>query len=158
MTQQLSRDELIEWLEGGDSPSLMKTLGIRVESYDPEAVTVVLDVDERLYQPARIVHGGVYVVMAESAASIAACLRVNVLEVAVMGMEINANHLRPIRSGILRATATCWHQGSTTHVYQIDIQDGEGHRVCISRCTIAVRPHRSPLVSLPGNKPDPLNE
>lgn len=144
MTQNnVSHEEIVAWLEGDDAPSLMKTLGMRVESYNPEAVTVVLDVDDRLFQPARIVHGGIYVVMAESAASIAACLRVNVMEYAVMGMEINANHLRPVTSGVLRATAECLHQGSTTHVYSIDIRDGDGNRVCISRCTIAVRPHRA---------------
>ncbi len=142
---KISRPDWVKWLEEQHTQSLSHTLGMRVESYDPEAVVVAIDVDSRLYQPAGVVHGGVYVVMAESAASIAAALRVDLTQFLVMGMEINANHLRPARTGTLRAIARCLHEGRTTHVYHIEVLDELERKVCVSRCTVAVRPRREPL-------------
>lgn len=121
----------------------MNTLGIQVDSYDLEQVTVSVDVDSRLHQPTGVVHGGVYVLLAETAASIAANLRLDLTTHAAFGMEINANHLRPVSSGRIRAIATCLHEGKTTQVYSIDVLDEKDRRVCVSRCTMAVRAHRT---------------
>ena len=104
---------------------------------------MAVDISERLFQHAGIVHGGVFVVLAESAASIGAACRVDLTTSRVMGMEINANHLRPVTSGTLRAIARPMHVGRTTLVYGIDVQN-DGKLVCISRCTLAVRPLNEP--------------
>ena len=136
----LSREQLIEYIQATHERTVLHTLGMRIESFDPAAVVVAADVDERLFQPAGIVHGGVYVLMAESAASTAAALTVDMSRFNVSGMEINANHLRPVTGGTLRATSRLVHRGRSTLVYSIDVTDGEGRLVCVSRCTIAVRP------------------
>lgn len=126
-----------------ETPStLLETLGMRVDVSDPERVVVSIDVDQRLFQPAGVVHGGLYVVLAETAASVASSLQIDLSQEYTVGMEINANHLRPVTEGTLRAIASCLHKGRTSHVYHIDVLDQKDRRVCVSRCTMAVRPHR----------------
>lgn len=134
----LTREDIIAYVQATDPKTVHGTLGIRVEAFDKDATTVAVDVDERLFQHAGIVHGGIFVLLAESAASMCAALNVDIEHFDVAGMEINANHLRKVTSGILRATARPLHQGSTTHVYGIDVEN-DGEKVCLSRCTIAVR-------------------
>lgn len=134
----VSREDLLAYLEATDPKTVHGTLGIRFESLEKEAVTVAVDVDERLFQHAGIVHGGIFVLLAESAASMCAALNVDITEFDVAGMEINANHLKKVTSGTLRATARPLHLGSSTHVYGIEVEN-DGAPVCLSRCTIAVR-------------------
>jgi len=138
----IPHEAVVQHLKSVYKNTVMHTLGMRFESYDPDAVVVVVDVSERLYQPAGIVHGGVYVLMAESAASTAAALSVDMSRYSVAGMEINANHLRPVTSGTLRATATRIHKGKTTMVYSIDIRDEQERLISVSRCTVAIRPRQ----------------
>ncbi len=140
----VSREDVVRYLDAVHDETVLKTLGIRIESYDPDELVVATEVDRRLYQPAGIVHGGVYVLMAESAASTAAALSVDIARYTVSGMEINANHLRPVTGGTLRATARPLHKGRTTMVYGIEIRDDRDRLVSVSRCTIAVRPRGQP--------------
>lgn len=135
----VTREDLLAYIEATDPKTVHGTLGIRFEALEREAVTVAVDVDERLFQHAGIVHGGVFVLLAESAASTCAALHVDLEEVDVAGMEINANHLRKVTAGTLRATARPLHVGGRTHVYGIEVEN-DGALVCVSRCTIAVRP------------------
>jgi len=134
------QQKLIEYLKANEVNTVAHTLGIRVESYHPDNAVVALDVDSRLFQPAGVVHGGVYVLLSESAASIAGSLSVDVEKEVVFGMEINANHLRPVTEGTLRATTTPLHRGRTTQVYEIKVTDDKERLISVSRCTLAVRP------------------
>lgn len=135
----MTREDILAYIEATDPDTVHGTLGIRFEELEAEAVTVAVDVDQRLYQHAGIVHGGIFVLLAESAASTCAALNVEIEQVEVSGMEINANHLRKVTAGTLRATARPLHRGSTTHVYGIEVKNDDA-LVCVSRCTIAVRP------------------
>ncbi len=136
-----SIQERIEaWLRDRYPHTVLQTLGMHVESYDADRVVVSVEVSERLFQPMGIVHGGIYVLMAETAASIAAAMSIDPLREVVMGMEINANHLRPVSEGRLRAVSSPLHKGRTTMVYHIDILDQKDRRVAVSRCTMARRP------------------
>lgn len=125
-------------LSGG---TIEQTLGMEFESLDRDRVVIATEVSPRLFQPFGIVHGGVYVVMCESVASVAASLSIDLQREIAMGMEINANHLRPVREGRLRATATPIHRGSSTHVYHCEVHNGDA-LVCVSRCTVAIRPRK----------------
>jgi len=97
-----------------------------------------MPVDKRTVQPFGVLHGGASVLLAETLGSMAAncCLR-DPGTVAV-GLEINANHLRPATSGWVYGTATAIHLGSTTQVWDIVIEDENGKKTCISRLTMAV--------------------
>lgn len=116
--------------------TLVQTLGIQFEEMSPERVVATMPVDERTHQPYGVLHGGASVALAETVASVGAHLNAGEGRTAV-GMEINANHIRPKRSGIVRAEATPAHIGKTTSVWEIRITDEDGKLVCISRCTLA---------------------
>ena len=132
-------DEFIGYVEKLNPHTVFAPLGIRVETYDPDAFAVALDIDERHFQHAGIVHGGINALLAESAASMAAALSLDMYRYRIAGVDINATHLKAKRSGRLVATARPIYRGRSTHVYGIEITDETGELVCVSRCTIAVR-------------------
>lgn len=118
--------------------TLVATLGIEFETVSPERVVATMPVDERTHQPFGLLHGGASVALAETVASVGAALNAGPGRTAV-GLEINANHLRPKRSGLVRATAVPVHLGRTTSVWEIRIADEQERLICISRCTLAIR-------------------
>jgi len=116
--------------------TLIGTLGIEFEEATPERVVATMPVDHRTVQPFGILHGGASVALAETVASIGAVLNAGEGRTAV-GMEINANHIRPKREGRVRAVATPAHVGRSSSVWEVRITDEAGKLVCISRCTLA---------------------
>ena len=125
--------------EDRDPQTLVETLGIELIETTPERVVATMPVDGRTRQPYGILHGGASVALAETVASIGAVLNAGEGRTAV-GLEINANHIRPKRSGVVRAEALPLHVGRTTSVWEIKITDEAGKLVCVSRCTLAFVP------------------
>lgn len=117
--------------------SLDRTLGIEFVELAADRVVATMPVTQRVHQPHGYLHGGASVVMAESVASVGAQIAAGPDKVA-FGLEINANHIRPKKDGMLRATGTPLHKGRTTHVWEVRIEDEDQRLVCISRCTIAL--------------------
>jgi 1,4-dihydroxy-2-naphthoyl-CoA hydrolase len=130
---------LTQVIDAVHEDTVLGALGMRFTNLDKDEVTVEVDVGKHLFQHAGIVHGGVYVLLAESAASTAAALAVDILANRVTGMEINANHLLPVTEGALKATARPIHRGKTTHVYGIEVRDDKERLISIVRCTVAIR-------------------
>jgi 1,4-dihydroxy-2-naphthoyl-CoA hydrolase len=118
--------------------TLMNSLGIEIVELQKGKVIATMPVDDRTRQPFGLLHGGASVALAETVASVGAYELVDQATEAVVGLEINANHIRGKRDGLVTATGTVLHQGKTTMVWEIKIADEEGKQVCISRCTIAV--------------------
>lgn len=112
-------------------------LGIELDQATPERVTATMPVTPDHHQPFGLLHGGVSVVLAESAASVGGHLAAPDGSTAV-GIEVNANHVRSVRQGRLTAAATPLHTGRTTQVWTIEIRDEDDRLVCASRCTLAV--------------------
>lgn len=112
---------------------------IRFEELCDDRVVMTMVVDERVHQPMGILHGGASVVLAESAASTGANRNCADGMMAV-GQEINANHIRAKRDGVLRAVAVPLHIGRTSQVWSIEIRDEAEKLVCVSRITLAVVP------------------
>lgn len=136
----VGREELVAWINERHAHTVLGALDVAYTSFEPDSVTLEVPVTEALFQHAGVVHGGVYVLLAESAASTAAALSVDVRQVNVRGMAINANHLRAVSEGRLIATATPIHRGRSSHVYSIQVENEEGQLLSVSRCTIAVLP------------------
>lgn len=134
-----SREDVIEYIRHRDPHTVLATLGVEITRFDPDCTVAEVEVSERLFQHAGIVHGGVYVLLAESAASTAAALTVDVTRFRVAGQEISASHVRATTAGRLRAEARPLHKGRTALVYAIDVTN-DGKLVSTCRCTIAVRP------------------
>src|SRR4029079_5583911 len=108
---------------------------MRCEEVTKERVVMVMDVDRRVHQGFGVLHGGASLVLAETAASVGAAL--NCADgMMALGQEINANHVRAKRDGVVRATAVPLHVGRAAQVWAIDIRDEAGKLVCVSRCTL----------------------
>jgi uncharacterized protein (TIGR00369 family) len=112
-------------------------LGIRTIEAGPERVVLELDVTPHLHQPFGIMHGGVSALLAEGAASLGGVVSVNSGQ-AVVGTELNISHLRPIRSGVITATATPIRKGRTVHVWAIELTDERGRQISVARCSMQV--------------------
>jgi 1,4-dihydroxy-2-naphthoyl-CoA hydrolase len=120
--------------------TLIELLGIEATELSPDRVVMKMPVDSRHHQPFGILHGGASVVLAETAASYGAYLNCDPEKEYVVGLEINANHVRSKRDGTVTAEATPLHKGRSTMVWDIRIRDEEGRLICVSRCTMAVVP------------------
>ena len=120
--------------------TLLSTLRIEVVEATRERVVARMPVGPRVHQPFGLLHGGASVALAETVASTGAWMNVDQATEIVVGIEINANHLRAVRDGEVTATATPLHVGRRTQVWDVRITDGSGRAVCVSRCTLAVVP------------------
>lgn len=118
-------------------------LDIRYEAFDGESITASMAVDSRTHQPYGLLHGGASVVLAESLGSTASYQCIDTQKFFCVGLEVNANHLRSLRSGRVTAVARAVHIGRTTHVWDIRLSGEDGKTSCISRLTVAVVPHGS---------------
>ncbi len=118
--------------------TLAETIGIRITEIGPDFLRATMPVDSKVHQPMGVLHGGASVALAETVGSVAATLCVDREKYVCLGQEINANHLRPISSGIVTATARPFHIGRRSHVWSIEIRDEEERLVCVSRLTMAV--------------------
>jgi 1,4-dihydroxy-2-naphthoyl-CoA hydrolase len=105
-----------------------------------DRVVATMPVQAKVHQPFGLLHGGASVALAETVASLGAYLNVMDSGMGAVGLEINANHLKAKRDGIVTATATPIHKGRSTHVWQVEIKDEAGKMVCVSRCTLAIVP------------------
>ena len=118
--------------------TLIESLGIETVVLEKEKVVMTMPVDHRTHQPAGYLHGGASVLLAETVASVGGFLHIDQENEAVFGMEINANHVRSIKEGMVIATATPLHIGRTTMVWDIKINNEKDQLICVSRCTLGV--------------------
>ena len=117
--------------------TLLESLGIRIIELGDDFIKGDMPVDHKTVQPYGILHGGASVSLAESLGSIGAHLTIDPEKFICVGMEINANHLRPSTKGRVIGTARPIHRGKSSQVWSIEIKDEEDNLVCISRLTMA---------------------
>jgi 1,4-dihydroxy-2-naphthoyl-CoA hydrolase len=118
--------------------TLLEALGIEIVELGSERVVATMPVNEKTRQPAGLLHGGASVALAETVASIGSWNLIDQEKEYCVGLEINANHIRSARDGIVTAVATPLHKGRTTMVWDIKISDEAGKLLCVSRCTVAI--------------------
>jgi 1,4-dihydroxy-2-naphthoyl-CoA hydrolase len=118
-------------------PDIHQLLDVEVIEAGPERVVLRLPVTWKVHQPYGILHGGVSALLAESAASFGASLAAGPGR-QVVGIELNASHLRAVSDGHLTATATPLRVGRTVQVWTIALTDDEDRAICAARCTLAV--------------------
>jgi 1,4-dihydroxy-2-naphthoyl-CoA hydrolase len=132
--EQPTKDEAGKMQKG----TLMETLDIQIIDLGEDYISGSMPVDHRTVQPYGILHGGASVALAETLGSLAAHLVVDSSKYFTVGMEVNANHLRPATKGRVTGTAKPIHIGKSSHVWGIEIKNDEGKMVCISRITMAI--------------------
>lgn len=113
-------------------------LDIKFTEVAEDALTATMPVDERTHQPAGILHGGASVVLAETLGSVASYMSIDPEKYQAVGLEVNANHLRPVKSGLVTGICKPLHIGAKTHVWEIKIYNDKGKMNCISRLTVAI--------------------
>ncbi len=118
-----------------------RSLGIEITELGDDCVRGTMPADVRTFQPMGLIHGGASVVLAETLGSIGANLAVDNSQYYCVGQEINANHLRGVRQGVVTGTARPLHMGRTSQVWEIKIENEDGKLTCVSRLTMAVIPH-----------------
>ena len=128
----------LEDLNSKHGGTLIGNLGILFTEIGDDFVRGTMPVDARTVQPYGLLHGGASVALAETLGSMGASMCVNADEYQVVGQEINANHVRAARSGLVTGTARAVHLGGRTHVWSIDIVNEAHKLICISRITMAV--------------------
>lgn len=128
----------IELLNERGKHTLADFLGIRFIEIGDNSLTAIMPANERTKQPLGIVHGGANVVLAETVASTGANAAVDFELAYCVGLEINANHIRPVRAGLIKAVTYPLHLGRSTQVWHIDLFNEEGKLSCVSRMTAAV--------------------
>ena len=113
-------------------------LGIRWTEVGDNFLKAEMPVDHRTLQPYGLLHGGASCALAETIGSVASAMVIDHSKFYCVGLEINANHVRSAREGYVTGTATPLHLGSTTHVWDIRIHDGQNKLICVSRLTVAI--------------------
>lgn len=135
---EYSSEEVVARMNSMRTGSVTDVLDIKIVSADKDRVVGTMPVGPNQRQPVGYLHGGVSVVLAESLASLGAALHIDLNTQMAFGLEINANHLRPKRDGMVTGVATPVYKGRTTHVWEIKINDEQDRLICVSRCTIAI--------------------
>jgi 1,4-dihydroxy-2-naphthoyl-CoA hydrolase len=128
----------LDQLNATSKDNMVSHLGIVFTAIGDNFIEATMPVDSRTKQPIGLLHGGANVVLAETLGSIAASLTINKEKQAVVGLEINANHLKSVREGLVKGTAKPIHLGKSTQVWEIKIVNEANRLCCISRLTIAI--------------------
>ena len=124
--------------------TLLSTLGIEFTEATKERVVATMPVGPKVHQPFGLLHGGASVALAETVASTGGWLNIDPARQMAVGVEINANHVRARRDGVLTAVATPTYIGRSTQVWEVRITGDDGKLVCVSRCTLAIVPNATP--------------
>ncbi|MFT5821911.1 MAG: 1,4-dihydroxy-2-naphthoyl-CoA hydrolase [Crocinitomix sp.] len=128
----------LEVINNFNKNTLLEQLDIRITKLGEDFIEGTMPVDKRTLQPAGLLHGGASAALIESLGSIGSTLLVDMATHNIVGLEINANHVRGVRSGIVTGRAKIVHAGRKTHLWQVDIKNEEGKLVCTGRLTVIV--------------------
>ncbi len=133
-----TRTPSLEFLSESSRNTAVAHMGIEYLEVGEDYVKGRMPVDERTVQPFGILHGGASVVLAETLGSMAANCCLKDPGTVAVGLDINANHIRPVSKGWVYGTAKPIHIGSSTQVWEILLENEQGKTTCISRLTMAV--------------------
>jgi 1,4-dihydroxy-2-naphthoyl-CoA hydrolase len=128
----------LEKLQAMSAGTMGEHIGIVFTEIGDNYLKATMPVDHRTRQPYGLLHGGASVALAETLGSVASSLVLDTRVFICVGLEINANHIRSARQGLVTGIASPIHLGSSTHVWEIKIYDDKERLVCISRLTVAV--------------------
>lgn len=133
----------VEGLNKLSKNTLLEQLEIVFTEVGDDYLVATMPVDKRTHQPFGLLHGGATAALAETLGSSAANCCLDMQSEYAVGLEINANHLRPVRSGRVTGTTRPVHVGRRTQVWETRVEDETGKLVCVSRLTMAVVPREA---------------
>lgn len=118
--------------------TMAEVLEIKFVSVEKDCLKAIMPITKKVHQPYGLLHGGASAALAETVGSVASWLSIDTEKQLCVGLEINCNHVRGKSHGIVTATATALHIGTTTHVWDIKITDENEKLICVSRLTVAI--------------------
>ena len=138
MSIWFKKDITIPEFELWSENTMVEHLDIKFTELGENFIKASMPVDHRTHQPYGLLHGGASAALAETLGSVSSALVIDRQNFICVGIEINANHIRSARSGLVIGTCTPIHLGATTHVWDIRIHDENSKLVCVSRLTVAI--------------------
>ena len=132
------KDLSLQDFEGLGKQTMGEHIGIHFSEVGGNYLKATMPVDHRTIQPYGLLHGGASVALAETLGSVGAAMVIDPDKCICVGQEINANHIRGVRSGLVTGIAVPVHLGNSSHVWEIKIYDEAEKLVCISRLTVAI--------------------
>ena len=132
----------VEKLKPLGAGTMSEHLGIEWVEVGENFLKAKMPVDHRTVQPYGLLHGGASCTLAETIGSVASAMIVDHSKFLCVGLEVNANHIKGAREGFITGTAIPLHLGSSTHVWDIKIVDGQDKLICVSRLTVAILPRK----------------
>ena len=138
----MDKQEKIQRVNDSIQNTMSSTIGIEITDIDNDFICGKMPVDERTIQPFGLLHGGASAALAETLGSIAGGIMVYPNDETVVGIEINANHLKSARDGWVYGKATPIRIGKKIQVWNIEISNDSGDLICVSRLTLAVIPKK----------------
>ncbi|OSZ78463.1 thioesterase [Chitinophagaceae bacterium IBVUCB1] len=129
---------LIEELNNRSTGTMGEVLDIRLTTIGDDYLQATMPVNSATKQPYGLLHGGASAALAETVGSVASSLCINADKQICVGIEINCNHIRGKKNGVVTATVKPLHIGASTHVWDIKITDERDKLICVSRLTVAV--------------------
>jgi 1,4-dihydroxy-2-naphthoyl-CoA hydrolase len=138
MSIWFKKDLKIEDFSMWGKNTMSEVLGMKFMEIGDNYLKLSMPVDERTKQPYGLLHGGASLALAETVGSVASALVIDHTKYLCVGIEINANHVRSARAGLVTGTCTPIHIGSSTHVWDIKIHDEQEKLICVSRLTVAI--------------------
>ena len=135
MTASLSEKEILERCNARKANTLMQTLDIEFVAVDGESLTAKMPVNSSVLQPDGVLHGGATAALIETVGSVAVFVFKDTSNLMVRGIELNANHLKGVRSGNVYAKAKALHLGRTTQLWEIKVVDDQGQLVSVGKLT-----------------------
>ncbi|MEP7252546.1 MAG: hotdog fold thioesterase [Ginsengibacter sp.] len=127
-------------VKGFGKDTMASYLGIEWVEVGEDFIRMSIPVDEKTKQPYGVLHGGASCVLAETIGSLGSALVIDIEKFYCVGLEINANHIRMVNTGLVTATCTALHLGRSTHVWDIKLHDEQNKLTCVSRLTVAILP------------------
>ena len=134
----MDKEYLLEKFKDHSASTMVETLGIEVTDFGDQFICGKMPVDHRTKQPFGLLHGGASVALAETLGSMGAGMQIDLNTHAVVGIEINASHLKAVTDGWVFGRATAVRVGRKIQVWEIDITDEQKNTICKSRLSLAV--------------------
>ena len=128
----------IEQVNRQSEGTILEHIGIEITDIGSDYIEGTMPADRRTFQPYKLVHGGANIVLAETLASLGGSLTLDPDSHYCVGQEVNANHLRPVTSGLVTGRAERAYSGRRSQVWEIKLHDAHNKLTCISRLTLAV--------------------
>jgi uncharacterized protein (TIGR00369 family) len=136
----MNKREVLDKINSLNKNTLMETLGIQYTEIGDDYLVATMPVNEKVYQPLGLLHGGATVSLAESVGSMASHLFIDTNKFEARGIEISANHVKSKKDGVVTAKAIIIHKGRTLHLWEIKVSDEEGNLISICKLTNIIIP------------------